>query len=379
MSANPETDQSHGKAVAEPTAKAEVQYVLLCRHFKRAPSQGRSQKELAEIHSVVDVLKETIARQGTSRGDGGVRLAAVWVARTPEAQWTFDRIRRALPSDIGVTEQSWLTPQEASQAADGGCSKLGSSLQDLATAVQEQERSGGDANPTERANAVLVIGHMPQLGWFADEVLKRPYAIAHGEIVCISQAQRHWQSPWRTEGSMLWAISPEDEATRNALVEKIKSKMDMAKLFSIVIAFALGVILDRSKLVEATGGDMVLGDVAALLFLSGFALYLATLYAYDRLLMPSRFWTQRRKRGRRAGHWLSSRPPSSSNVVLYQNMMRTWNWLFTPATLLIGAGLVVLAIAAVDPTWLACVIAAVTSVGLVAWVAIFRPVLGTED
>ena len=66
---------------------------------------------------------------------------------------------------------------------------------------------------------------------------------------------------------------------------------------SVVIAFALGVILDRGKIVEATGRrlrDRVMGEVATLLFLAGFALYLATLYAYDRLLMPTRFWRQKR-------------------------------------------------------------------------------------
>ena len=350
-------------------------YVLLCRHGKRAEDDnialgGLSEAGVRDVRSVVDTLTETLARPITPGRDDRVRVSAVVTAPTPEARATADLVRTALPVTVEVTVEDWLDPSFAWDEEQGG-------IDQFKTRLNEPEHATGEAN------ALLVVGHTPQLSWFADEVLKRPYALAHGEIVCIGVPQRRWDALWQRRGWIPWAVSPTDEDTSKALVEKVRSKMEIAKLYSVVIAFALGVILDRGKIVAATGNgsaDRVMGEVATLLFLAGFALYLATLYAYDRLLMPTRFWRQKRKRPRRAGRWLPRRPPSSSNLVLYENMMRIWRWLFTPATALIGGGLVLLAIAAADPTWpLGVLIPAVTALALIAWIWLFRPMLGSED
>jgi hypothetical protein len=78
------------------------------------------------------------------------------------------------------------------------------------------------------------------------------------------------------------------------------------------------------------------------LLLAALALYLMTMYAYDRLLMPIRFWGEGSRRRRRA--WLPARPPSSAAWVLYRNMMRIWYMIFTPATVLVGMAFTLLAI-----------------------------------
>ena len=74
-------------------------------------------------------------------------------------------------------------------------------------------------------------------------------------------------------------------------------------------------------------------------------LYLSSIYAYDSLLMPSRFWAEGEGVGEAA--WVPQRPPSSENYVLYSNMLRIWNWLFTPATYALVGGLGLLAYAVV--------------------------------
>lgn len=61
-------------------------------------------------------------------------------------------------------------------------------------------------------------------------------------------------------------------------------------------------------------------------------------------------------------------------------MMRIWTWLFTPATVCIGIGLVLLAVAAADPSWpQGALLAAASAIVLIGWVWVFRPILGAED
>ena len=70
-----------------------------------------------------------------------------------------------------------------------------------------------------------------------------------------------------------------------------------------------------------------------------------TMYACDRLLIPTRFWAElppRRGDRPRGGSWLPRRPPSSSAWVVYRNMMRTWYTLFTMATAQVAVALIVL-------------------------------------
>lgn len=68
-------------------------------------------------------------------------------------------------------------------------------------------------------------------------------------------------------------------------------------------------------------------------------LYLLTLFWYDRLLMPPRFWGARPRLGRAAYSKVMRRPASSAVWVLYQNMQRTWRMIFTPATCAAATGI----------------------------------------
>jgi hypothetical protein len=102
------------------------------------------------------------------------------------------------------------------------------------------------------------------------------------------------------------------------------------------------------------------------------------MYAYDTLLMPERFWGERRPRRRR--RWLVDRPPSGSPWVLYLNMRRIWSGLFTIATLLAVAGIATLGYAALDPhTWAQIGVLAGAGVAVAALSYWFRPIIGSED
>ena len=340
---------------------ASSRFVLICRHGKRAPGDagGLSDAGREEVASVADVLAETLTRPLTPGGKASVRVGTILVAPSAEARQTADFLCQKLPDPPKFVEPDWLAPGRAWSEADDGVKQLYQHLPDGA-----------------HANAVLVVGHLPQLSWMSAGILRSGYALTHAEVACITLGSRG------RRGWIPWSISPKDDETRAALLDKIRSKMDIAKLFSAILALSLGVILDQDKLRKATGSgetDRVLAELAAGLLLAGLVLYLATLYAYDSLLMPSRFWREGKKAPFRARRWLAQRPPSSSTLVLYQNMMRIWTWLFTPATICIALGLGLLGIAAVDPSRNALIGAAAGAIVLVAWIRYFRPVLGSED
>ena len=106
----------------------------------------------------------------------------------------------------------------------------------------------------KQGNAVLVVGHRPQLSWLADEMMRSyrrlrftagaPFSL--GEIVCICFASQPYSS-----SRILWTISPDDESAAAEIRDKIKSKMETAKLLggliSLLIGALLGVLLDKGE------------------------------------------------------------------------------------------------------------------------------------
>jgi hypothetical protein len=128
-------------------------------------------------------------------------------------------------------------------------------------------------------------------------------------------------------------------------------------------------------------------------------LYFATLFLYDTLQMPSRFWSSRfpsRSANGSGFHAIAARlrhgrasvarPPTSTARVLQVSMVQVWVWIFTPATVLAGAGVVCLAFGASTASdrvglhpWqvLSAVVALAAIVGTrIAWQ---RPNLGVSD
>jgi hypothetical protein len=115
-------------------------------------------------------------------------------------------------------------------------------------------------------------------------------------------------------------------------------------------------------------------------------LYLATVYHYDRLLMPTRFWGEAKHPAdlARRPRWLVWRPPGSATWVVYQNMLRVWSWFFIPATYLVVLGALLLGVALWNPLNLTqLMLRAVpfaVGVALLLGCSIWRrPDLGVED
>ena len=253
-------------------------------------------------------------------------------------------------------------------------------------------------------NALMLVGHQPQLGWIVERIHEAT-PIARSEIVCIRLNEGYFRKFKIGKRSQhLWSIAPTDDKTMELLRDKIKSKMDTAKMLGTFIVFLLGIVLgilsDEGKLQFLTGYDAFtrtfLGGLCDMgiaarndfylytivvsvvsLFLAA-VLYLITMYAYDRLLMPTRFWAESRKA--RSPRWLPQRPPSSSLLVLQVNMMRIWKFLFTGANILVGLSLAgfSLVVMRADPLEYSVIVAFI-SLAIYLYYLWAKPRLGAED
>jgi hypothetical protein len=198
------------------------------------------------------------------------------------------------------------------------------------------KQEAGDLLTEKGKNAVLVIGHQPAIGWLASALLKRAVPIVQSEILCIDLATK--------PPTLQWSISPASDALQE-LQDKIKSKMALANLLSGFITAGLGVLLamlsDDEKM-TALGQQAPVAFTAAACLLIAVALYLRTMFSYDALLMPVRFWAESSSGTSNRPPWIVARPPSGAHWILYQNMIRIWQWQFIPATFLTLSGLFML-------------------------------------
>jgi hypothetical protein len=196
----------------------------------------------------------------------------------------------------------------------------------------------------------LLVGNDPFVGWLAGGLTGRDTALGRGELLCLRR--RPDLRGWR----VLWNIAVESPTLADDLREKIKSKMDSAKALGAVVVALLTYLLTRGMTELPSLWTWL--AVAALALAAWF--YFAALFLYDSLLMPSRFWGNRlrgpeppeganclssirRRWGR--GPRAVQRPPASTERLLHDAMTHVWIWVFQPATVLVGVGVVLLAVA----------------------------------
>lgn len=255
-------------------------------------------------------------------------------------------------------------------------------LQDVQNELRDIERL-----PIYRL-AVVVVGHDPRVGWLLSDLTERSRArsfwspgvpgLTYAEMVACELdygKQRYLQ---------VWALSPTDSPAEDEVRAKIKSKMDTAKVFAGVVAAVLAFVasgvdsLDGRRQIVATTGLAMLGLAAIL--------YLVTMFRYDSLLMPKRFWAVRAPQERPpvVPATVLKRPPSSSTLLLYQNMIIVWSRSFVPATIAAGVGLALYVAALSRPTdlpgWVALTGAVIVMGDLaVAFTLWSRSQLGVQD
>lgn len=189
----------------------------------------------------------------------------------------------------------------------------------------------------------------------------------------------------RRDAWVIWSVWEASRETTEELTKelygKVDSKMKLAGILGgliiAILTFLLKSLLDPDYLSKLTDAAQIALFLSAGLFFVALGLYLGTMYSYDRLMMPIRYWAERSEWTERK--WLIQRPPGSATWVLYQNMIRIWNWLFTPATWAVIAGLLILAFAVFQPNFIISLVIVCILLLSVVYYRNFRPVLGTDD
>ena len=319
----------HGKSDAYGRifgAKVERDIPLPHKDRPLTDNPGRKTGGIWETREVAADLRDECE---SPSGDDKVTIAEIWTGTHGCTKQTATIFAQAL--HLQKTESKDLNPEDFRTKQDPTelAANLRRSLADL-----------------KEGNAILVVGHEPQLDRLQDVLCGRSIPLRNSEVVCIKVSGQ-------SKGRLMWVLSPAgDEKTLLELKQKIRSKMATAKLLGAVISallgFSLAALIEKERLERLqqmeTAGMMKLA--VGFLF-AGLGLYLLTMYAYDTLLMPVRLWTHSKPSKR--PNWLVARPPSSATHILYLNMMHIWSVLFTPATWMVVLGLLCLAWAVFAP------------------------------
>lgn len=230
--------------------------------------------------------------------------------------------------------------------------------------------------------AIILIGHQPQLTMIARALLdkslqgkswKKPWhklrkifpnnslpanvlPLGNSEIACIELGDNP---------RLLWLLTEKPNDLLIELKAKIASKYDVAKFFLGALVVGTGLTLGEAiwKLPEPI--DKILAGCGAFAALVSLGFTAATLFSYDRLLMPQEFWLGdgngrkshrwspvRRLRGThmegKPPRWTVSRPPSQAHLILFYEMVHTWTHFFIPAIVSAFAALGLLVVAMAD-------------------------------
>ncbi|MDX6288726.1 MAG: hypothetical protein QOH42_525 [Blastocatellia bacterium] len=276
-----------------------------------------------------------------------------------------------------------LTPRKDEEDAQGPRDLINDVLKFGRKEINRVRVDNGCARPATNENlAIILVGHQPQLTMIARALLdkslqekswKKPWyklrkifpnnslpanvlPLGNSEIACIELGDNP---------RLLWLLTEKSNDLLVELKAKIASKYDVAKFFLGALVVGTGLTLGEAiwKLPEPI--DKILAGCGAFAALVSLGFTAATLFSYDRLLMPQEFWLGdgngrkshrwspvRRLRGThmegKPPRWTVSRPPSQAHLILFYEMVHTWTHFFIPAIVSAFAALGLLVVAMAD-------------------------------
>jgi phosphohistidine phosphatase SixA len=182
------------------------------------------------------------------------------------------------------------------------------------------------AHPSVPTAVTILVGHQPMLTEIANALLDnrlplKVLPLESAESACIELGPR---------GRLAWCLTSKSEALLAELTAKIRSKYDVAKFLLGALVVNTGLLLNEKLWQSELLTHKFMTAVATAAALAALALTVGTLFAYDRLLMPSPFWSERFRAGARRG-WNVDRPPSQLHLTLFYEMVHVWSRFFTPA------------------------------------------------
>ncbi len=138
-----------------------------------------------------------------------------------------------------------------------------------------------------------------------------------------------WFVSFMTAESDPGSINQESDSLVKQLQDKIKSKMDVAKFFAGFISLVLGIV--PGGIVNLIA-DSSIAFTGFLFLLFSLSMSIATLFAYDRLLMPPKLWYKP----------LSDDYYKKDVEILKEDMIHAWNRFFIPSVVALLGGLICL-------------------------------------
>jgi phosphohistidine phosphatase SixA len=214
-------------------------YLLLMRHAKHeaGPNDRAGGRKLStdgenETKDVIEKLADML-REFRSDMDLSFNIKEIWRADTSEVIQTTDVVH-AILKEPSIKNVTGLNP------ASFNPYKNTKKHSQVAECFREWA-----SNPTEN-KAILVIGHQPFLSWLAHAFTGKALPLAHSEVASLAFDQ----VGKKPRGRLRWALMPSTGAARikleedlKELKEKIKSKMEIAKLLGAVITTVLAFLL----------------------------------------------------------------------------------------------------------------------------------------
>jgi phosphohistidine phosphatase SixA len=332
-----------GKPAAESNPESQLQEIVSAlRKLTNTPipvptnvqssTSGPVRRELSiegrtETKAVAERLKEY-----TEEWREPFELAGIITSDSDEAMATAAVVKEEFPK-AALKEVPFLTPRVAFGTPPfkrSGAPALAEKLKGDVSCLAERLVATGEGE----GNAILLVGHQPILGWLGHAFVGEAHPQANSEVLCLDL-----DGPG--PAGLCWTVSPSDQVAVVELKEKIRSKMDVAKLLSSFLggglSFLLATMANRAA-VEGLYGHIWAFAAGSLALFAALGCFLWTMCSYDTLLMPHRMWTETPRGSNARPAWLVGRPPSPVQWILYQNMMRVWQWQFLPATALMLAG-----------------------------------------
>lgn len=193
---------------------------------------------------------------------------------------------------------------------------------------------------------IVLIGHEPRLSKLVKEVTKsaavRPFR--RGEVVCL--VADSFDEFSAGEGKVEFRI-PAAEYENNSrppssseiLRPKIGSKMTVSTFLAGFTSASLTILLEG-----AATNPQLSEMIAAFCLTVASALFIASVYMYDRMSMPEDFWWTSRSKSSRLKGIRFSRYKKHKEMYgpVYAHMVWTWTWVFTPGVIIGSVGFLLL-------------------------------------
>jgi phosphohistidine phosphatase SixA len=341
------------------------------------------------------VVKLVLVRHGHRERDGGelapltaggqaqARAAAQWIeacfqpaavlcSRSRHAQEHAELTAGLFATPIPVLPVTALTPHTAEEAFS----------------LAGMRHESGASLDWARTQSVVCIGHEPRLNQLAHTATgETPDPLRFGEVLCIEGDS--WEALESGRGQLGLRNDPPIISTDDTeLLPKIQSKMQTSALLAGFTSTAFGVVLTQSDYwtsldatVNSPSGWQSWRAAAIIVGLLCLALstllFVVSIYMYDRLAMPERFWEPVAEEARpRQNWWRSFRRDHARCSLLYAYMIWVWRYVFSVAVGMAMVGF--LALVLYRGVWPITLLYVVCSSVVIAYYLLFRPELGVD-